>query len=190
MASHSAMTAGTFSYDPRRLLTMSCSIFPPRPFTSTTHSPRTVITHRPGPCGSTVTVPCTTHRSLMLFVVWKCWVNGAVRCDPSRHRLRSMNSTRLFPKMARRSAQGMAMFGIVLVTVRRSPSTVSSERYSFAVPFFSQWKALYAALSLTRRYSSASIGSSTTTSKTTMAPCVSPHARYPHPRRRLARRSL
>ena len=84
----------------------------------------------------------TTHRSLMLFVVWKCWVNGAVRCAPSRHRLRSMNSTRLFPRIARLSAHGMAMFGIVFVTVRRSPSTTSSLMYSFTVPFFSQWNAL------------------------------------------------
>ena len=84
----------------------------------------------------------TTHRSLMLFVVWKCWVNGAVRCAPSRHRLRSMNSTRLFPRIARLSAHGMAMFGIVFVTVRRSPSTTSSLMYSFKVPFFSQWNAL------------------------------------------------
>ena len=47
--------------------------------------------------------PVDDARSLMLFVVWKCWVNGAVRCAPSR-RLRSMNSTRLFPRIARLSA--------------------------------------------------------------------------------------
>ena len=112
----------------------------------TTHSPWARTRHAPAaPAGSTVMVPSTTHRSVMLLVVWKDWVNGAVRWLPSIHRRRSMNSACLLPRMARRSAQGMLMEGTVRVTVTTCPSTTSCDRYSCSsVPILRMWKSLYA----------------------------------------------
>ena len=110
---------------------MICSIFGPNPRRVTTHSPLARTQQTPGgPAGSTAISPSTTHRSVMLFVVRKLCVKGAVRCAPSGHVRRSMNSARLFPRIARRSAHGMLIPGTVRVTVTTCPSTISRETYS------------------------------------------------------------